>query len=209
MLISYCQAINNFVKKGRMKKKEVNHKIKFLVINQIITDGDFSYDKEKIHAKVCNNRNEVFLFILEIMQSLTQIETSPARDYLKEPLEKLAKEWIKYYQNGIELIPNIDYGNQKIIFSVNVFKENEFVFKEEQEECNREFDFISYMELTELNPDEYREFETLSDQLNSDEDFAILNQMQSKRYAEDGEYCGTLKDDLNDIRLIIENKKKL
>lgn len=90
---------------------------KFLLTNNIDTDGDFwySYNAKKFHF--CNSEDEAYLILVEYMKSLQSMQTRTSRKYLKKDIGEYATNWLN--QNSIKewFLPNEDFGNCSVKFS--------------------------------------------------------------------------------------------
>lgn len=171
----------------------------FLVINKINTDGDFSYPKEDSHSKICDTKEDAFLYIKEIMESLNSIDTN--RDYLREDMKAISEKWLNYYNNGIKLVPSFtELGNQSIEFEViGLNIETKITSNEEQSLIKELFPTIDASELMSLSVDEFQELKKLQANL-TESDWVKLNKLFEDRYEQDEDYCGSPQDTLADLR---------
>lgn len=114
----------------------MSDKIRYLVINKINTDDDASYPAEKMISKMCETKEDVFLFINEIMASL---KDATGHDYVVERFVKAYNDWKAFNEKNIPIIPDWHMGNQSIQFEIHSVKMDGVLTADENN--NDEFNF--------------------------------------------------------------------
>lgn len=90
---------------------------KFLILNEINSDGDFRYSLQKIKLIITENEGQAFLKVCQIMASLRDTIEGP--NHVIAKVKRVVRKWLK--ENTLESwkAPYICLGNQLIYLKVS------------------------------------------------------------------------------------------
>lgn len=86
----------------------------FIIVNEIETDGDFSYSMHDDSVNFVVNDGEAYELMVKYMTSLTQASSHQSKT--EEMIRQYAREWLESNNKIDWYIPNKDFGNQCIDF---------------------------------------------------------------------------------------------